>query len=96
MFGCCVCAVFSLNLALKSYKTDLFMFQSVVLSQVLGTNTALMPQHSFLGWPGLCVCAHGHPWQELCALLAEAPGDDLALGPTVEEPRGRLSLGLSG
>lgn len=28
------------------------------------------------------MCAHGHPWQELCALLAEAPGDDLALGPT--------------
>ena len=46
-----------------------------------------MPQHSFLSRPGLCMCVHGHPWQELCALLAEAPGDDLALGPTMEEPQ---------
>lgn len=46
-----------------------------------------MPQHSFLRRPGLCMCAHGHPWQELCALVAEALGDDLALGPTMEEPR---------
>lgn len=72
------------------------MFQSVVLIQMLGTNTALMPQHPFLRQPGLCVCAQRHRWQELCALLAEAPGDDLALGPTMEEPHGRLDFRLSG
>lgn len=60
------------------------MLQSVVLIQVLGTNT--ISDDSFLRRPGLCMCAHGHPWQELCALLAEALGDDLALGPTMEEP----------
>lgn len=95
LFGYCVCAVLP-NLALKSYKLTYLCFSQYNSSKCLAQIQALMPQHSFLRRPGLYVCAHGHPWQELCALLADAPGDDLALGPTMEEPHGRLNFRLSG